>query len=62
MRSAASTSERRELDQRVVCECGHVVYDGEVIRARCVHPESGTAKCRCKRWVAVPVGLIRSAG
>lgn len=57
MSSAASTSERLEQDQRVICECGRVVYDGEVVRSRCVHPESGTALCRCKRWVAVPILL-----
>ncbi len=57
MSSAASKSERPdqapEQDQRVVCECGHVIFDGEVIRARCVNVRTGEAKCRCKRWVPV---------
>ena len=41
----------------VTCECGHVVFDGEAIRARCVKPAKGIALCRCKRWVGVPINL-----
>lgn len=41
----------------VVCECGHTIWDGEAIRSRCVKPAEGVALCRCKRWVAVPIGL-----
>lgn len=42
----------------VACACcGHVVFDGIVIKSRVVRllPRGGAeAKCRCKRWVAVP--------
>lgn len=40
---------------RVVCVCGHVIFDGEAIRSRCVKPAEGLALCRCKRWVEVPI-------
>jgi len=42
----------------VVCECGHTVFDGLVIKSRVVRllPRGGgEAKCRCKRWVPVPI-------
>lgn len=39
----------------VRCECGFLIFDGEAIRARVVLPTKGLAKCRCKRWVEVPV-------
>jgi hypothetical protein len=41
----------------VTCECGHRIYDGVVIRSRCIDPRKGTALCRCKRWVRVPIEL-----
>jgi|GEM_PF-4709057 len=37
----------------VVCQCGFVIFDGEVIRSRAVKPKQGLALCRCKRWVEV---------
>lgn len=41
----------------VVCQCGHRICDGEgVIRSRCVKITEGTALCRCKAWVKVPIG------
>lgn len=45
------------LRQPVRCSCGFAVFDGEVIRARVVRllPRGAEAKCRCKRWVPVPV-------
>ena len=41
----------------VECACGHRIFDGEVIRARVVRllGRGAEAKCRCKRWVAVPL-------
>jgi len=44
---------------QVKCECGHVVYDGEAIKSRCVKPGKVTsvALCKCKRWVSVPICL-----
>lgn len=41
----------------VTCDCGYRIFDGEVVRARVVKPAEGLAKCRCKRWVRVPVAL-----
>ncbi|MFZ5658754.1 MAG: hypothetical protein ACOY5C_02730 [Pseudomonadota bacterium] len=45
--------------QEVVCECGFRLFDGEVIRARVVKlgDHGAYAKCRCKRWVGVPVSF-----
>jgi len=43
----------------VTCACGHVIFDGEAIRSRCVKPAEGVALCRCKRWIAVPVQPVR---
>jgi len=40
------------------CECGHEIFDGEVIRMRVlrVMPNGKCeVKCRCKRWNAVPL-------
>lgn len=43
----------------VHCDCGHTIFDGEAIRARCVKPAEGLALCRCKRWIDVPVQLVQ---
>jgi len=50
----------------VTCDCGFPVFDGEVIRSRVIRlcDEQGQplkqalAKCKCKRWVGVPVSLL----
>lgn len=41
----------------VQCECGFDIFDGEVIRSRVVRlkDRGAEAKCRCKRWVRVPL-------
>ena len=41
----------------VRCECGSVVFDGLVVKSRIVRvlPKGAQAKCRCKRWVPVPL-------
>ncbi len=42
----------------VRCECGREIFDGLVVRSRVVRvlPRGGAqAKCRCKRWVPVPL-------
>ena len=44
--------------ETVTCICGHRIFDGEVVRSRCVKLHEGTALCRCKQWVSVPVGYI----
>lgn len=41
--------------EAVICTCGYVLYDGEVIRTRVIKLHEQTALCRCKRWVGVPV-------
>lgn len=45
----------------VSCECGRVIFDGEVITTRVLRLfPVAEAKCRCKRWVRVPVRLEQS--
>jgi len=39
----------------IIHTCGHTLYDGQMIRSRCVNVRDGTALCRCKQWVAVPI-------
>ena len=41
----------------VRCACGYTLFDGLVVRSRVVRVlVKGTeAKCRCKRWVALPL-------
>lgn len=34
--------------------------DGEAIKSRVVNVVASAAKCRCKRWVVVPVCLVNS--
>jgi len=38
-------------------QCGHVIFDGLVIKSRIVRvlPVGAEAKCQCKSWVAIPV-------
>ncbi len=46
----------RQRVSKVICTCGHCICDSEgIIRSRCVKLHEGTALCRCKRWVKVPV-------
>ncbi len=39
----------------VTCKCGHKIFDGEVVRSRCVKVHESMALCRCKEWVSVPI-------
>lgn len=41
----------------VACRCGRVVYNGDVIKSRCVKVTliGARALCKCKEWVPVPV-------
>lgn len=56
MSNEASRSEVIPLRPPVHCECGRVIFDGEVITSRVVRLfPVAAAKCRCKRWVVVPV-------
>ena len=57
MRTAERVPELRRPGP-VRCECGFLVFDGQALRSRVVLPGKGVAKCRCKRWVEVPVRLI----
>jgi hypothetical protein len=43
--------------QPVTCRCGHVIYDGDVIKSRCVKVlvMGAQALCKCKSWVVVPI-------
>lgn len=55
------TAAVRKLDERPEVRCGNctsVVFDGLVIKSRCVRvlPVGAEAMCkRCKKWVKVPV-------
>lgn len=43
-------------DTAVSCpHCGYTLFDGEVVRSRVVKPLQGTALCKCKKWVPVPI-------
>ncbi len=54
-------------DATIRCECGFHIFDGEIIRCRVlrVFPDGRCeAKCKCKRWIEVPLSLqidVRSA-
>lgn len=40
--------------QPIKCpKCEHVIFDGEVIRSRCVKVQTAEALCRCKAWVRI---------
>ena len=43
----------------VKCSCGHKIFDGEVIRSRCVKIHTAEALCRCKKWVKVELASLR---
>lgn len=45
----------------VRCACGFELFDGQAVRARVllVQPDGAVAaKCRCKRWVALPLWYV----
>jgi hypothetical protein len=47
----------------VVCACGFKIWDGEVVRSRVLRilPDRHfEAKCKCKRWVKLPVKYTAS--
>lgn len=46
----------QSTDNSVTCpQCEHRIYDGEVVRSRCVRLHEGRALCRCKAWLVVPI-------
>ena len=51
--AAEKIPETAILTKPVTCVCGHLIFDGEVIRSRCVRPSDMKAKCRCKQWVSL---------
>lgn len=55
--TAKPTAEKKDFSHidNVTCTCGHKIFDGEVIRSRCVKVHESMALCRCKKWVSVPV-------
>lgn len=51
----------KTIRQPVKCpHCRTVLFDGIVLKSRVVRllPKGGEAKCRCKRWVQVPVTYL----
>ncbi|MGI9278184.1 MAG: hypothetical protein ACR2PX_00925 [Endozoicomonas sp.] len=52
-----SVDSKKDVDT-VTCTCGHKIFDGVVIRSRCVKVFEGKALCRCKVWVTVPVCFL----
>lgn len=45
----------------VRCDCGHVLFDAVVFRSRVLRrlpDDSIEAKCRCKRWVKLPLVYV----
>ena len=49
----------------VVCECGFNIWDHEVVRSRVLRIRDDgyfEGKCRCKRWVLLPVRLDGNPG
>lgn len=50
---------KQDEDISVSCgDCHRKIFDGQVIRARAVNVIDGTALCRCKKWVKVPITLM----
>lgn len=51
-----SATERAEIR----CTCGHLIFNGEVLKCRILRLKDGgaEAKCnKCKQWVDVPLSL-----
>lgn len=49
----------------IQCECGFRIWDGEVVRSRVLRVRDDgwfEAKCRCKRWIFIPVALRPRSG
>ncbi len=59
-----STHPHAPLRPAVRCpHCGHVLFDGLVIKSRVIRltRTGAEAKCRCKAWVPVPLRYDPSA-
>ncbi|MTI12106.1 hypothetical protein [Sansalvadorimonas verongulae] len=55
MNAALNVKPAAPVKDEVICpKCDHRIWDGEVIRSRCVKLRDGVALCRCKAWVKVP--------
>lgn len=52
-----ATTEPVALRPPVRCQCGAVIFDGQLVRARVIklHGQQALAKCKCKRWLPVPL-------
>lgn len=51
---------KTKATEPIKCECGFRIWDGEVVRSRVLRltdTDQFEAKCRCKRWIAIPVYL-----
>lgn len=51
---------KTKATEPIQCECGFRIWDGEVVRSRVLRireDQQFEAKCRCKRWIALPVAL-----
>ena len=55
MSQAVSQQEPQPTPDTVECECGHTICLDGFIKSRCVNIHEGTALCRCKKWVSVPL-------
>ena len=45
----------------ITCECGFRIWDSEVVRSRVLRITPAgwfEAKCKCKRWVSLPVKMV----
>ena len=62
MQPRQKTSDSTATRPAVRCTCGLVIIDGQALKSRVLllDGDRGRAKCRCKRWVSVPVAY--SAG
>lgn len=39
----------------IKCRCGHLIFSNGLVYSKCVNAAEGEARCRCKRWIDVPV-------
>jgi hypothetical protein len=41
---------------KIKCRCGHVILRDGILYSRVVNVAENKARCRCKRWIEVPIG------
>lgn len=55
---------KTKATEPIQCECGFKIWDGEVVRSRVLRIRADgwfEAKCRCKRWIPLPVRFQETA-